>query len=83
MYLIALRVSFLRNKASQASAAQVVRHESLRQLVVLCECSPEFHSQEACVGFSHWVFPYTLIIPLVSCTHTSYGRAWSVCVANL
>jgi len=33
----------------------VVRPESLGQLVVLSECSPEFSSQEACVGFSHWV----------------------------
>jgi len=66
----------------QASAAQVVRHKSLRQLVVLSECSPEFHSEEACVGFSHWVFPYTLIQPLVTCTHTLYGRACSLCGAN-
>jgi len=67
---------------SQASAAQVVRHKSLRQLVVLSECSPEFYSQEVCVGFSHWGFPYTSILLLVSCNHTLYGRAWSVCVMN-
>jgi len=31
------------------------KDKSLGQLVVLSECSPKFHSQEACVGFSHWV----------------------------
>jgi len=40
---------------SQAPAAQVVRHKSLGQLVVLSECSSKFSSQEACVGISHWV----------------------------
>jgi len=58
-------------------------HKSLGQLVVLSECSPEFSSQEACVGFSHWVGFSLYIITSAGQLHTYTVRMGpGVCVAK-